>query len=428
MIVKLLWIKDTLCRSSVNQKAELYLFFTTLLILQIPIHHPSGMNNKKQAQIPYGRQQIDPEDIQGVVDVLLSDWITTGPAVDAFEKALSDFTGAGHAVAVSSGTAALHTAMHCAGIQQGDEVIVPAMTFAATANAVVFQGGIPIFADVDSETLLIDFSTVEALITPDTKAVVAVDYAGQPCDYNALNEVVRKHGLILIVDACHSIGAEYMGRKTGTMADMTVFSFHPVKHITTGEGGAVVTDNPEYAAKARKFRNHGISTDHRQRSDQQTWFYTMDDLGYNYRITDFQCALGTSQLKKLSAWIAKRHAIATLYTQAFKPLSCIEPLKVNKGIKHAFHLYVIKLLLNEPEKSRSDLFAILRNRGIGVNVHYIPVHLHPFYKKRFNCRKGDCPVAEAAYEQILSLPIFPSMTDEQSHGVIDAVTEALIRY
>ena len=371
--------------------------------------------------IPYGRQWIKDDDIKAVIDVLKSDWLTTGPSIDAFEKAVAEFVGAQYSVAVSSGTAALHTAMYAAGIKTGDEVIVPTMTFAATANAVVFQGGTAVFCDVDAETLLIDPSLIEAKIGPKTKAIIAVDYAGQPCDYDILREIADRNKLLLIADACHSIGALYKGRKVGTLADLTVFSFHPVKHITTGEGGMVVTNNPEYSKRMKMFRNHGITLDHRQRAKNNTWFYEMVDLGYNYRITDFQCALGISQLKKLPAWINRRQKIASRYNQAFNSTSTIELLAVNSNVSHVYHLYVIKLC----DIERDKVFSSLRTAGIGANVHYIPVHLHPFYRKQFGTTQGLCPVAEASYKQILSLPMFPAMTDEEVDIVISSVKKAV---
>jgi perosamine synthetase len=371
--------------------------------------------------IPYGHQCIEEDDIQAVAEVLRSDWITTGPAVGAFEKSVAGFVGAAYGVAVSSGTAALHTAMYAIGVGPGDEVIVPTMTFAATANAVVFQGATPVFCDVDAETLLIAPDLVEAKVSPATKAIIAVDYAGQPCDYDALREIADRNNLVLIADACHSLGAAYRGRKVGTLADLTVFSFHPVKHITTGEGGMVVTDNAEYCRRMAIFRNHGISADHRQRAERGSWFYEMVDLGYNYRITDFQCALGMSQLKKLPAWIKRRQEIASRYDKAFSNLEPVEPLAVASNVSHVYHLYVIKLLNMERDK----IFNSLREMGIGVNVHYIPVHLHPFYRERFGTREGMCPVAETVYEQILSLPMFPALTNEDVDTVISAVREAV---
>jgi len=371
--------------------------------------------------IPYGHQCVEEDDIQAVVKVLRSDWLTTGPAVDAFEKAVAGFVGAEYGVAVSSGTAALHTAMYAIGVGPGDEVIVPSMTFAATANAVVFQGAIPVFCDVDAETLLINPDVVEQKITSASKAIMAVDYAGQPCDYDALREIADRNKLVLIADACHSLGAAYKGRKVGTLADLTVFSFHPVKHITTGEGGMVVTDSPQYHRRMTMFRNHGISTDYRQRAEGGSWFYEMVDLGYNYRITDFQCALGMSQLKKLPGWIKRRQEIASRYDRAFNGLGPIEPLAVTSNVSHVYHLYVIKLRGIERDK----VFNSLRAAGIGVNVHYIPVHLHPFYRERFGTREGMCPAAETVYEQILSLPMFPALTNEDVDTVISVVREAV---
>ena len=369
--------------------------------------------------IPYGHQCIEEDDIRAVVEVLRSDWLTTGPAVDAFEKAIAGFVGTEYGVAVSSGTAALHTAMYAIGIRPGDEVIVPTMTFAATANAVVFQGGTPVFCDVNDDTLLIDPNVAEGKITPRTKALIAVDYAGQPCDYDALREVTDRHNLVLVADACHSIGATYKGRPVGTLADLSVFSFHPVKHITTGEGGMAVTDNSEYAERMRMFRNHGITTDHRQRAERGSWFYEMVDLGYNYRITDIQCALGLSQLKKLPGWIKRRQEIASRYDETFKKLSTVKPLAVNSDTSHVYHLYVVKL----QGIDRNKVFCSLRASGIGVNVHYIPVHLHPFYRQQFNTLQGLCPIAEAAYEEILSLPIFPKISDGDVNTVVSSVLE-----
>jgi perosamine synthetase len=373
--------------------------------------------------IPYGRQCIGEDDIKAVVEVLRSDWITTGPAVDEFENAMTEFIGAKYGVAVSSGTAALHTAMYAIGIAPDDEVIVPSMTFAATASAVVFQGGRPVFCDVDAGKLLIDPNLVEAKITPKTKAIVAVDYTGQTCQYDVLREIADKNNLALVADACHSIGGEYKGQKVGTLADLTAFSFHPVKHITTGEGGMVVTNNLKYYQRMRMFRNHGITLDQRQRSEKGQWFYEVEYPGYNYRITDIQCALGTSQLKKLPAWIKRRQEIALRYDESFKDLSEIKPLDVMPCGSHAYHLYVVRIL----DADRNEVFSFLRDASIGVNVHYIPVHLHPFYRRRFGTKEGLCPVAEAAYIQILSLPIFPMMTDGDVDTVIQAVCEAMAK-
>ena len=378
--------------------------------------------------IPYGRQWIDEEDIEAVVKVLRSDWLTTGPKVGEFEKEFARFTGAREAVAVSSGTAALHSIMHAIGVSPGDEVIVPPITFVATANAVVFQGGKPVFADVDPETLLIDPEEIKTKITPRTKAIIAVDYAGQPCNYDALRAIADRYGIILIADACHSLGARYKGQNAGTLADITAFSFHPVKHITTGEGGMVTTNITKLADKIRIFRNHGIDSDHRRRIEQGTWYYEMVDIGYNYRITDFQCALGLSQLRKLSEWLSRRQKIAQQYNKAFSGLSGIRPLTLAQEAYHSYHLYVLNCYQNGLSTIREELFAKLREECIGANVHYIPVHLHPYYQKHFCYQKGDYPKAEKAYEQIISIPIFPRMSDIDVRVVIDAITEVAEAY
>lgn len=378
--------------------------------------------------IPYSRQSIDEEDIQAVVEVLRSDWLTTGPKVDEFERAFADFVGAKEAVAVCNGTAALHATIHALGIEPGDEVIVPPITFASTANCIVFQGGVPVFADVDPNTLLIDPGQAEAKITPRTKAIIAVDYTGQPCDYEKLQAVANQHDLALVADACHSLGGAYRGRPVGSLADLNVFSFHPVKHITTGEGGMITTDDTTLASRLRMFRNHGITTDHRQREELGSWFYEMVNLGYNYRITDFQCALGLSQLRKLPGWLDQRQEIVRRYNQAFSDLSTIVPLEVRPEVTHAYHLYVIQLELGDLQCDRGVIFSTLRNNSIGVNVHYIPVHLHPFYREHFATTPGDCPIAESAYERLLTLPVHPRMSSEDIDGVINAVRDTVSSY
>jgi perosamine synthetase len=367
--------------------------------------------------IPYSKQYIDEEDIKAVEEVLRSDWLTTGPKVAEFENAIATFVNAKHAVAVSSGTAALHCAMYALGIGPGDEVIVPTMTFAATANCIVFQGGRPVFVDVLPDTLLIDPDKIEKKITKKTKAIISVDYTGHPCDYDRLKAITLKHDLALIDDACHALGAKYKGRKVGALADITVFSFHPVKHIATGEGGMVTTDNEELANRMHIFRNHGITTATHQREKAGTWFYEMVDLGYNYRLTDIQCALGISQLKKLPSFLNRRREIAERYNNALVQFEGITPLSVMDDVFHAYHLYVVRLL----KTNRTQAFTEFRKNGIGVNVHYIPVHLHPFYQKNFDTASGYCPVAETAYEQIVSIPIFPEMTNQDIEKVIAVI-------
>ena len=370
--------------------------------------------------LPYSRQQIDDDDVAAVVEVLRSDWLTTGPRVDEFERAFAAATGARHAVAVANGTAALHTAYAAAGLGPGDEVIVPAMTFAATANAAVFVGARPVFADVDADALLLDPESVAALLGPRTRAIVAVDYAGQPCRYDALEELARRHGATLLADACHSLGATWRGRPAGTLAAATAFSFHPVKPITTAEGGMVTSDDEALAERARRFRNHGIDSDLRQREALGTWAYSMLDLGYNYRLSDLHAALGTSQLRKLPAWLERRRRLAARYDAALAELPGLEPLARLPGAEHAYHLYVVRLRTASPAEDRRRLFDGLRRQGIGVNVHYLPVHLHPYYRRTFGTGPGLCPRAEAAYDGILSLPLFPAMADADVDRVVAA--------
>jgi perosamine synthetase len=375
--------------------------------------------------IPYGRQWIEEDDIAAVLDVLGSDWLTTGPKVQEFEDTFASLVGAKYGVAVSSGTAALHGAMFALNIGPGDEVIVPPMTFAASANCVVFQGGTPVFADVEEGALLIDPQAVGKRITSRTKAIIAVDYTGHPCDYDALADLAARRGLALVADACHSLGGSYRSRPVGSLADLSAFSFHPVKHITTGEGGMVTTNDATLAARLQMFRNHGITSDHRQRAQQGSWFYEMEELGYNYRLTDFQCALGLSQLKKLPQWVARRQEIARRYQEAFAKLPGLQTLQVSPEVSHAYHLFVVRVQKDFLQGGRQLVFEALRRRGIGANVHYIPVHLHPFYQRRFGTGPGMCPKAEAAYQGIISLPMFPRLLDSEVEEVISAVQETM---
>ena len=378
--------------------------------------------------LPYCRHLIDEEDIAAVTAVLRSDWLTTGPYVAKLESAFASHAGTKEAVTVSSGTAALHAAMHALGIGPGDEVIVPTLTFAATANCVVYQGGTPVFVDVDPDTLLINPVDVEAKLSSGTKAIIAVDYAGQPCDYDALASIASRHKLALVADACHSLGAAYKGRQAGSLADLNIFSLHPAKHVTTGEGGVVTTNDPALAERMRIFRNHGISADHCQRHLQNTWFYEMTELGFNYRLTDFQCALGLSQLTKQRSWLERRRTIASRYDEAFSQTPTIRPLDKRPEIEHAYHLYVIRLQQAALKSDRTTIYRALRAEGIGVNVHYIPVHLHPYYLVQLGTGSGTCPVAEELYREIVSLPLFPAMSDADVDDVIMATDKVLGAY
>ena len=375
--------------------------------------------------IPYARQSIDADDIRIVTEVLQSDWLTTGPMVGKFEEALCAFTGAKFGTAVSNGTAALHAAIFAAGIGPGDEVIVPALTFAASANAVLYQGATPVFVDILPDSLLIDPEQVKAKIGPRTKAIMAVDYAGHCCDYDQLQKLAKSNGLLLIADACHAIGGSFSGRNVGTLADLSCFSFHPAKHITTSEGGMVLTDNEAFNKRLKIFRNHGISTDHRERHEKGTFHYDMMELGYNYRLPDVLCALGMSQLKKLPEWVKRRNEIASIYNKAFTGDERIRILPVAKNVYHAFHLFVIELNLKRLRLSRDQIGTKLRERGIGIAVHYPPLHLHPYYQMRFGYKPGDFPIVEKVHAGIMSIPMYSSMTDAQVERVINELKACL---
>lgn len=397
-------------------------------MIQISSRHLLAINGGapvRETLLPYGRQSIDTADINAVMDVLSSEWLTTGPLVNKFETCFSEFTGSRNAVAVSSGTAALHSAIFATGIKKGDEVIVPAITFVATANSVLYLGGIPLFADIEPDTLLIDPGFVQNLITPRTKAIIAMDYAGQPCDYGALSDIAEDHDLFLIADACHSLGGQYKNKRVGSLADLNVFSFHPVKAITTGEGGMITTDDDEMAKKMRTFRNHGISTDHRERQTKGTWCYEMIELGFNYRLTDFQCALGISQLKKLPHWIARRNYIAQEYLNFLKEFPEIAPLANKSHNYNAYHLFAILLQSEKLQNQRDFLFKALRAEGIGVNVHYSPVYLHPYYQCNLKYSGGICPEAEKIFPRLLSLPIYPIMQEQDLIDVITAMRKVI---
>jgi UDP-4-amino-4,6-dideoxy-N-acetyl-beta-L-altrosamine transaminase len=382
----------------------------------------------RQILLPYGHQSIGEEDIEAVVAVLQSDWITTGPKVIEFEEALAGRVGAKHAVAFSSGTAALHGAAYAADLKPGDEAITTPMTFCATANCILYQGATPVFADVTADTLNINPDEVANCITEKTKAILPVDYAGHPADLDTIRELAEKKNIIVIEDACHALGAEHSGRKVGAICDMTVFSFHPVKHITTGEGGMVATNEDDMAAKLRLFRNHGIEGDARQRQAKGKWYYEMADLGYNYRLTDIACALGLSQLRKLDENLSRRRKIADLYNAGLRDVPGLILPTVKNDVIPAWHLYPMRFDTSKFRVGRGEIFAALRAENIGVNVHYIPVHTHPYYRRSFGYEGGEYPVAEAAYETLISLPMFHSMSDEDGQDVIQAVEKVFRWY
>ena len=378
--------------------------------------------------LPYGRQSLDESDIQAVVDTLRSDWLTTGPKVVEFEEAFAAGVGARYGISFSSGTAALHGAAFAAGIGTGDEAITSPLTFAATANCLLYQGGKPVFADVCRDTLNLDPSRVASLVTSRTKALLPVDYAGHPADLNSFLDIAERHGLTLIEDACHALGAEYRDKKVGSIAHMTVFSFHPVKHLTTGEGGMVTTDDAGFAETLRKFRNHGINTGARERQREGQWHYEMVLLGYNYRLTDIACALGLSQLSKLEENLSRRREIAARYTTELRNIPGVVIPQVRNDASPAWHLYPIRVDSEKLSAGREEIFRALRAENIGVNVHYIPVHLHPYYKDRFGYHGAEFPIAENAYESLISLPMFHGMTDQDIGDVIEAVTRVAMHF
>lgn len=382
----------------------------------------------RKTLLPYGHQSIDESDIQAVVDVLRSDWLTTGPKVAEFEEAFASYVSAKHAVSFSSGTAALHGAAFAAGLQSGDEAITTPMTFAATANCVLYQGAAPVFADVTPDTLNLDPKQVASRVTSKTRAILPVDYAGHPADLDPILWLADKHGVTVIEDASHALGAEYRGRRVGSISHMTVFSFHPVKHLTTGEGGMVTADRADFAEKLRRFRNHGISSEARERQSAGQWFYEMVLLGYNYRLTDIGCALGMSQLKRMPLNVARRHEIAVRYVSGFHCFRGVTYPIVRHEVRSAHHLFPIRLDLAELTVGRTEIFRALRAENIGVHVHYIPVHLHPYYRERFGYKGGEFPVAENAYEQLISLPMFHAMTDQDADDVIQAVKKVVGHY
>lgn len=371
--------------------------------------------------IPYGHQSISNEDIQAVVEVLRSDYLTTGPKIEEFERAVSEYTGAKYAVAIANGTAALHAACAAAGIGQGDEVIVTPNTFVASANCVLYCKGTPVFADIDSDTYNISPSEIRKKITDKTKAIVGVDFSGQPCEWDEIKDIAKEYGLITIEDAAHSLGADYKGKKVGTIADMTTLSFHPVKHITTGEGGMILTDSKEYYEALLMFRSHGITRDKQKLTKNDgPWYYEQLDLGYNYRITDIQCALGISQLKRLDKFVEKRRSLAFRYDKAFANLENIVTPTQRKGCHNSYHLYVIQV----KNKDRRQVFDALHKAGIGVNVHYIPVYTQPYYREH-GYREVNCSNAWEYYTRAISLPLYPDLTYEEQDYVIEKVRDAV---
>jgi UDP-4-amino-4,6-dideoxy-N-acetyl-beta-L-altrosamine transaminase len=401
----------------------------------------------QESFLPYGKHQVTEEDIAAVTEVLRSDWLTQGPEVPEFEHALADNLGCKEVVVCSSGTAALHLAMCALGLERGDAIVTSPLTFVATANCARYLGADICLADIDRHTGLIDPERVDNLLANDhekrIKAIVPVHFAGQAADLPRLYEIAQKYSVCLIDDACHAMGGSYVDGKTtyriggNPHSNMTAFSFHPVKHLAAGEGGAIATSDGVFADRLRQFRNHGIRRDKFENSEMASdpdgrrngWYYEMQQLGYNYRMTDLQAALGASQLKRLSDNVGKRQKLAGMYDRliadTFDPTT-VSPMQVRDGCNHAYHLYVVRIAFDRLQESRTQVMAQLRENGIGSQVHYIPLHLQPYYRRALHTGPGDFPQAEAYYEEALTLPLYPQLTEKDVVRVVQALAEVVM--
>ncbi len=379
--------------------------------------------------LPYGKQSLDKREINEVIDTLKSDWITTGPKMRLFEEKFRNYIGSKYAIAVNSGTAALHISTSAIDINPSDEVITSPLTFVASANCIVYRGGTPIFADIKRDTYNIDPEEIKKRITPNTKAIIPVHFAGQPCEMDEIFEIAEENGLYVIEDAAHAIDAEYKGEKIGNLSDLTIFSFHPVKNITTAEGGMVTTNNDELYEKLLMYRTHGISKDAVKRFGKSGGFYyDMQYLGYRYNLSELHAALGIHQLDKLNSFQKRRRKIVEMYNNELPKIEGIHIPFKKEDVKHSWHIYVIQLNLESLKVDRDQIFKALRAENIGVNVHYIPVHYHSYYKEKFNLSKGILPNVEWIFPRILTIPLHHSMTNKDVEDVINALKRVLNYY
>ncbi len=378
--------------------------------------------NASNVTIPFHRAAVGEEEAQAVAQVIRSGWLTTGPLTAEFESAFAHYVGAKHAIAVASCTAGLHLALEAAGIGPGDEVLVPTFTFTASAAAVVHLGGRPVLVDVTADTMNIDLRDAERRITPRTRAIIPVHFAGMPCDMDEVHLLAKRHNLRVIEDAAHALPAEYQGKRVGSLSDFTAFSFYATKTLTTGEGGMVTTNDDAAAVRIRIMRMHGISGDawKRYRRDG-SWRYEVLEAGFKYNFTDLQAALGLVQLRKCDQLREMRRRIAGLYSARFQTVDYLRIPQETSDRNTSFHLFVLRLHLDRLEVERSEFIQRLKDKGIGTSVHFIPLHLHPFYQRTYGYRLGDFPVAEAEYQKCFSLPIYPNMSDEEVETVISAV-------
>ena len=380
------------------------------------------MNTSGRDFIPFHAPDIGDDEISSVVETLRSGWLTTGPKVKRFEEDFSKYLGCSHAVAANSCTAALHLALDAIGVKEGDEVIIPTLTFAATAEVVLYFKATPVLVDCERDTLNLDPSHLEAAITSKTKAIVPVHFGGQPCDMSRILEIARSYRLNVIEDAAHALPASYQRKKVGTLSDITCFSFYATKTITTGEGGMATTENSEWAKRMRMMSLHGISHDAWKRYTKEgSWYYEILNPGFKYNLTDIAAAIGIEQLKKCDAYCESRKRIALIYDSCFADLPEIQTPVCRSNVEHAWHLYVIQLNLERLKLTRNQFIEALRDEGIGTSVHFIPLHLHPYYRDKFGYKPSDFPNASSAFERIISLPIYPKMTETNVEAVISAV-------